>query len=121
MTACPDPTRLRVLLAGDLPPGDQADLTAHLDGCPACRVALERLAGGANSWADLRGRRIDVTPPDGPLQRAIDQLAGTATVTDVGADTAAGTDLPPLGPPTRPGALGRFGPFEVLRVVGRGG
>src|SRR5262245_13111819 len=108
MTACPEPQRLRDLLAGRA----DDDLTAHLDGCPSCRAA--------GSWGDAH----DLQPPpaDAPLRRAINELARDADgATVTGGAPAADASLPPLDPPAHPDSLGRLGRYDVRRAVGRGG
>ena len=46
--ACPDPSRLRALLGGDLPADLEPALIDHLDGCPACRALID-------GWSDPSG------------------------------------------------------------------
>src|SRR5262249_2594367 len=48
---------------------------------------------------------------------------GAAAAQTTGGENGASDDEPLtfLAPPTRPDALGRIGPYEVLQVVGRGG
>ena len=62
MSACPcpaRPNRLLRLLADELPEPEQAELVAHLDGCPECRRTLESLAARSGLWKDLSLLRDD--------------------------------------------------------------
>ena len=52
-SSCPPAYRLRQLLTGALPAGEQEDLTAHLDDCPACQRALEEQAGADPAFRGL--------------------------------------------------------------------
>ena len=99
-----DPSRLRLLLDDRLDPEDQATLTGHLELCPQCREALERMAAASRDWGDVRllGETED------------------AEATLDGADSAA-FELSFLDPPTDPTHLGRIGAYEVVEVIGRGG
>ncbi len=127
---CPGAVRLQDLLDGALPDGEQADLTGHLDGCPRCQQQLETLAVGGQPWPVVArlGRWRDHPAPS--LNRAITELKHSF----VGADDTAslrpaptpeGADGEPvlgfLSPPEKPGHLGRFGPYEVLGLIGHGG
>ncbi len=96
--SCGDPARLRALLEDDLGPEEQAELTEHLDACESCRELLDRLAGETEAWAEVRRAAADAAS------------AGRA-----------GPGGVPFGPAWGPGPLGRFGPYEVLDVLGRGG
>jgi hypothetical protein len=94
-----DPSRLGRLLDGDLPPAEQAAIDEHLTACWGCRERLERLAADGRLWDDLR-RYAPTVPPGG---------------------SPGGEGLDFLAPPTGPGHVGRFGPYEVEGVLGRGG
>jgi hypothetical protein len=100
---CPDLAALEGLLA-DTWPGDRRDsLAGHLARCAPCRVRLDRLARGTAPAFPLGdGGPATGFPPSGP-------------------ETDEDSVLGLLGPPGRPGAIGRLGPYDVLRVLGRGG
>jgi hypothetical protein len=123
MDACPDPDELRELIAGPVPADRQLALERHLEACACCQARLDSLD-------DFRA----VGPPQGhtpvpgstALERAIEQLRAEAELLPgtVRLDPVAEwhqTGLPALQPTDRPGFLGRLGPFEVRRLVGRGG
>jgi eukaryotic-like serine/threonine-protein kinase len=119
MTACPDLSQLHDLLQGNLPDAEQASLTGHLDTCPACQRQIEELAGG-DSWPGAARR---VGGPRSEWEPALCDL-----VADLKAETAPGEAVSDeddafdfLTPPDKPGFLGRFGPYDVAEVVGRGG
>jgi eukaryotic-like serine/threonine-protein kinase len=111
--SCGDPRRLRGLLDDRLPADDQARLTAHLENCEDCRRALEELAAGGRWWDDLRSFARDDPPGAGPAGPQSAGTSGDATADDVDFLEPAGAE--------DAGALGRFGPYVVLEVLGRGG
>ena len=118
---CPDPVRWGDLLDGRLPEPVAGALSSHLEGCPGCQSALERLTAGEAGWADA-ARALE-QPPRPALRQAIERLKAE---TEVGLDTpgpaTTGTGVPPfLRPSADPAYLGRLGPYEVLGVIGRGG
>ena len=43
---CPTPEQLKTLLDGSLTEPEQTALQTHVDGCPSCQQALERLVVG---------------------------------------------------------------------------
>jgi serine/threonine-protein kinase len=121
---CPDAGALRELLDNNLPDREQENLAAHLETCVDCHQTLENLAAGDRSWARLPEQLGQPRPgleSETALQQAMRQLAEQGTHTLPPRDEANADDLSFLGPPTRPGALGRLGPYEVLEVIGRGG
>ena len=101
-----DPIALRDLLHDRLPTVALGDVEAHLEGCPACRSALDRLAGG-DSWASAVRDELAGTP-------------GPREATDLDGDDEADS-LDFLAPSEFPDSLGRVGPYEVKGVLGRGG
>jgi WD40 repeat protein len=121
---CPDPARLQDLLEEALPPGDEADLSAHLQQCGDCRRRLEDLAAGKDSWAEASDLLAGVPPADAvepTLRRVLARLQGCPPGEEGPSRGDADTDLGFLEPSSRAGTLGRLGQYEVLSVVGRGG
>ncbi len=133
MTACPPPDRLRHLLDDELSAADQRALQTHLESCPECQQALERLAAAGPSWDRAARLLASLDEPTGPaLQEVVEQLEATAFTSTPPAPLAgAETQAEPrpgavdefafLEPPTEPGQLGRLGHYAILEVVGRGG
>ncbi len=97
-------TRLRSFLNDRLPEAETRRLAAHLDRCEACREALERLAEGSRICAELRGAAAETVDVDPRRAPRIDELIA----------------LDFLQPSTKPGSLGRLGPYDVREVLGRG-
>src|SRR5262245_41617639 len=123
-TTCPDPARLRGLLDGRLSSDEQADLTAHLDGCPDCQRALEDLAAGSSSWPDsVRHREGGRPGPDSAYWAALKGLQRDVTATVAAPDDTGDEELSLdfLSPADRPGTLGKLSQFDVVSVIGRGG
>ncbi len=102
-----DPNRLRRFLEEMPDEDDRAAVAAHLDHCESCRERLEAMAAAGPWWDELRR-----FAPGRP--RADHPWPGREA--DVPGD-------PPdfLDPPDADGLLGRFGPYGVIEVVGRGG
>jgi serine/threonine protein kinase len=122
--ACPDPARLRDLLAGTLPADTQATLTGHLDTCPNCQRALEALAAGDSPLAVPSSPVLGQPPAlESALQQAMERLKKPVSEarTEVGAAGVGDAALTFLAPPREPGHLGRLGSYEVLEEIGRGG
>jgi serine/threonine protein kinase/WD40 repeat protein len=123
-SSCPDPERLRLLLAGTLTDGEQADVISHLDGCPSCQRDLERLASGEHTWGETARNLGDGPPSDDPALRRV----MTGLRHGPGGDSTGAWEpvdekdvLALLDPPERPGQLGRLDRYEMTAVVGRGG
>lgn len=117
--SCPISAQLRDLLAGDPSEGEQAELARHLDSCEHCQRVLDGLLVGEGSWVAAARDLSETEEETAPLLRAVvDRLKAPA-----GASVPAGEDtaIDFLEPSEDPGHLGRFGPFEVLEVLGRGG
>ena len=132
VSECPDAVRLRDLLDGMLPDADQASLTSHLDGCADCQQRLESLAVGGQPWAGVSRLSRSRLRSEPALGRAIDQLKQSLPTDDLSLHSGICTPPPVLpeegepsldflAPPEQPGQLGRFGPYEVLEVLGHGG
>src|SRR5262245_46153111 len=76
MNRCPSPEQLQDLLADRLVGAEAEAIEAHVEACPACQQALERLTGGADtregqgpasrsaSGGDFL-RRLENRPPPG--------------------------------------------------------
>jgi WD40 repeat protein len=130
---CPDAVRLQDLLDGMLPDSEQAELTRHLDLCTRCQQQLETLALGGQPWSGVARFERWRAQPEPALGRVIaelkqslagppDAIAATRSHPAVAADDEAGEPiLDFLTPSEQPGRLGRFGPYEVLEVLGHGG
>ena len=112
MSTCPRTDRLLRLLGDDLPESEQTELVAHLDTCPDCRGALDGLAARSGLWHDLSLLRDDPLAPPTP-----DWSKCPEAQPQDDADIPLGL----LEPPDEPGHLGKLGPYDVLRLIGRGG
>ncbi len=117
---CPPANRWRALLADDLPPAEQADLSGHLELCPACQRTLEECAAHRDAWTAARSLGALTQARSPVLSDVIDQLK-LDPESDHGSSDGAQLPLDFLDPPDRPGPLGRIGQYEVLEEVGRGG
>ena len=102
-----DPDRLRRFLEETPDDDDRAAVAAHLDDCESCRERLEAMAAEGSWWAELRRFAPGQPPTDLPFPLREGDF---------------GADVPEfLDPPDADGFLGRFGPYRVIEVVGRGG
>ena len=106
---CPDPKRLRALLEDRLPADEQAETAGHLESCPECRRGIERLAAESRWWDDARELAGDAEASGKSREE-------THPESNLGAPSF---DF--LGPPSSPGYLGRFGPYDVIEFIGQGG
>ncbi|MGA2796453.1 MAG: protein kinase [Thermoguttaceae bacterium] len=110
-----DRRQLRELLEDKLPPKSQEDLARHLESCPDCRKELESLAAGPEWWSDAQQllstivNLNDATSADNVLKPR-----GMVSHAD-------GLRLEFLSPSDDPTKLGRLGPYEIVKVIGRGG
>src|SRR3954454_21901995 len=112
MSTCPRTDRLLRLLGDDLPEIEQTELIAHLDSCPDCRGTLDRLAARSGLWNDLTLLRDN--PPRPPT---VDWSKGPEAGPLDEEDIPVGL----LEPSDDPRYLGKLGPYDILRLVGRGG
>jgi serine/threonine-protein kinase len=106
--AC-DSNRLRAFL--DTPYGEDGgpcELADHLERCEKCRAELEAMAGG-RWWDEVRPYVRPAANNEGVRTEASDSPPHEEP------------DLNFLSPPDQPGHLGRFGPYQVLGVLGKGG
>jgi serine/threonine protein kinase len=122
---CPPEQQLRELADGRLSDVEQSRLTAHLDSCVTCQLALEEAAAGTAPWlAQLREVEREqpaATSAYWPALREVEDELGVRTIAP---RPPAGGDDPGLGflaPSDQPGSLGRLDHFEVKGLVGRGG
>src|SRR5437870_2515511 len=107
-TPCPAPQRWQEHLDGSLPAPEQAELTAHLDRCAACRLTLEALAAGSDSVMDAARQAQDDVPPAPALAEVVKQWQTPPSAT-LGSPAPAGeAALSFLAPSDKPGCLGRL-------------
>src|SRR5262245_24956454 len=117
---CPNPERLAAALRGNQPPGEEADLAAHLAHCPVCQAALESLAGGSG-WLEAKAKAYTTTEltacePLRRVMRALESCSG-----DAHDEAPPPPKLDFLQPIDQPGLLGKFGPYEVIAHIASGG
>ena len=110
-----DRHQLRQLLDDELPPKLQDELARHLESCPDCRKELESMAAGPDWWSDAR--QLLSTEVN------INEATSTDNVLRPGGRVshADGLRLEFLSPSADPTKLGRLGPYEIVKVIGRGG
>ena len=131
MGPCPNVHRLKGLLEGGVSHAETRSLTSHLDSCRECQKRLESLAGASHLIPAPTSATLTSTealqpwPTDTGLMRLMADLRQTASQQDESSTHEANVvDLERptfIGVSDRPGYLGSFGPFEVIKIVGRGG
>jgi serine/threonine protein kinase len=110
-TDCPDDSCLSSFVNGRLPPSLHQQVAVHLASCPRCRSIFDESGGvaeasphlAAGGFAPLVGQHAPAAP-------------GSQAVTTGGADTADGERLS-----ARPMLTIRFGQYQLLEVLGKGG
>ncbi len=111
-----DPELLRQLLDDRLPQESQNELARHLESCAVCRKELESLAAGPDWWSDAQQLLSTVVN--------LETSTNTANATkpsEISADIPESLRLGFLSPSDDPTKLGRLGPYEIIKVIGRGG
>lgn len=98
-------TVLELLLHDQLRPQEQQDVTKHIETCTECQSKLETLAERGVDWSELRGY---LKPNE------------TATSHE-GSNSKNSIWIGFLQPSDQPDSLGRFGRYEILEILGRGG
>jgi serine/threonine protein kinase len=116
-TSCPSSECLQEHLACTLAAGAEADVTTHLDACAACQQTLELLANPGPLLTVARQVGQDPPNPVPRLQEVLRKLAGDDSIAESGMNEA---DWPVgaahgLWPPKS------VGPYEIQKVLGRGG
>ncbi|RCS46432.1 serine/threonine protein kinase [Bremerella cremea] len=92
------------LLQDKLRPQEQQDVTRHIESCTECQAKLETLVESGVDWTELRDY---LKPSETPASR--DQANRDSIWVGF------------LEPSERPDSLGRFGRYEILEILGRGG
>lgn len=113
-------SRLKSFLNDRLPEAETNRLADHLDQCEACRRTLERLAAGDQICRELH----EAASAFGPAATARARPADTPGLGSHSRDLPHIDDLIALDflePATKPGSLGRLGPYDVTELLGRGG
>jgi WD40 repeat protein len=117
MTSCPSEEQLRWFLDKRLDDDQCAELETHVEACPACQAALERLCAMPGiDWRRLSAPGTPAVPEsDVVLVRRLEQTPPT----DAGPESEEGP-IPFPGPPTAKGPLGQLGGLHMRRELGRG-
>ncbi|MEQ1825878.1 MAG: protein kinase [Pirellula sp.] len=94
-------------LQGELPPEQESAFHAHMESCPACATAMERIAGAEQIGCEIS----DLLQADeiGDLVPGRDEYSMTDFIVEN------------LEPSDSPEALGQLGGYDILEVIGRGG
>src|SRR5262245_32719999 len=115
MSQCPRLEPIADLLAARLGDPDRAAVEEHIEHCPACQEAMERLVGDVNvsRWQQLYAGLPRTGAAEVPgLRRLLGALAPTGSA--------------PTAPPSSPRvpadeALPAVAGYEILGELGRGG
>jgi eukaryotic-like serine/threonine-protein kinase len=112
-----DPLQLRLLLDDRLPPESQNELAKHIEACADCRKKLESLAADPDWWDDAQKLLSTIINSKSPT--GADDSANSHVI--VQAERAERLRLDFLSPSDDVTKLGRLGPYEITKVIGRGG
>jgi serine/threonine protein kinase len=121
-TPCPPPDRLRQLLDGLPSAPEQTELELHLEDCADCRQVLEALAAGDTGLVTVAAEIRAAGAPEPALDHLLTVLQ-TDSPESI-AERPVGREewvISFLGPSESPDALGKFGGYDVLGILGQGG
>jgi serine/threonine protein kinase/WD40 repeat protein len=101
---------------------DGTELSQHVESCECCQEALDKITT-ADEWSDLSPVAAAPAEREPALRRVMEKASGerSAGGQETGPRTTQDLSLGFLTPSTNPDHLGRFGPYEILEVVGQGG
>jgi serine/threonine-protein kinase len=116
---CPSEIRWRAFLDGSISAPIAAILEKHLNGCPACQEALERLTAGTEPWLNTARQSTNGEMADGALKQVMEQLEAEGEPVET-VSVGPGLDFLAPGVPGS-GYMGRLGTYDVVTVIGRGG
>ena len=119
---CPSPDRLRGLLSGELPAGDQDSVTRHIEACASCQRTLDNWLSSP-SVEGLAAAGKDSATQEAALRELMEQVKkkSVGEMTQAGPETADTSDVGYLKPSDKPGALGRLHHYDILQILGNGG
>jgi serine/threonine-protein kinase len=120
-TPCDD-ERLRLLLASDLPPALEAEVTDHVAACPSCRRKLESFAGDQDWWTEVKScfsQNVGLIPASrsSDTSHTLNRSEHSGDSESYAADFA--VDF--LQPCNQPETVGRLDDIEILGLIDRGG
>lgn len=121
MQKCRSEVEWRQLLAGDLPPRAETELSAHLDRCRPCSRLVDRLQDADSVAALIRAvpsSDREPLPPD-----LAERARGLRRRASQEESWRASSSASPLlaAEPTPAGVHAEFGPFRLVRRLGSGG
>ncbi len=118
--------RLPLHLQGSLPPDEEREFVAHLDGCEICQQSFEQLAVGEHAHLLAAARQLDEEPVTAQfdLSSLVARLGQQALVDTWPSELlgrAQASPLDYLDPPRAASHLGRLDHYEVIELIARGG
>lgn len=117
-----NPEHLRLLLAEEIPPEVEAEVTGHIVDCPKCRRMLESFAGDRDWWTEVETCFSEHA--DAITAGRASHASHASHVSDrfeEASSFAADFAVDFLQPCDQPDTLGRLDDIEILELVGRGG
>ena len=121
--SCPTPDCLKAFVEGTVPESELLATQTHVEDCTSCQRALENLVAGSDSWASALGklRKEPSDPHETVLSDAIKRMKAEDFVDGVEQSDSSASPLEFLAPSSKPGSIGKLGPYEVTEVIGQGG
>lgn len=122
---CPTKLQLRNLILGKLADEEESQVAGHVDHCPECQRAVEKLAPSREELLPLQvsGTELQIETREQALKVAMQQLhEDKGEAMDTHCESASDdSSLKVLSPCDNPKALGRLGTYDVMEIIGRGG
>jgi serine/threonine protein kinase len=122
---CPPEPRLKDLIEGKLPDAEEVEVAHHIEHCEKCQRAVEQLAPARDELLPLHvnGAEVQLETREQALKQAMDRLHADGSK-EIEAECEPMSDddaLKILSTSDKADSLGRLGPYEVTKIIGRGG
>lgn len=115
-----DDKKLNVLLDGDENSAEFSRLSKHVESCPRCQQRLEALSGDVHYW-DVQREMLRPLEGDESSSGVLHRYRGNETSAWRRPSLDESSVRQMLAPASHPEMLGRFGRYDIERLIGSGG